>query len=185
MTFLHQRKTFQFFSQIYSNLVMLPGPGEAKLCNGGAGNSSTPCDSNNQLVWILRVQLAEALNLQDRNLVAKLYETLRCLSLFDSDGCRRLVRSLKEDYKNRSPYLSYLIRCRQGLLAALAHQERLLSRLRVERDVCSSYMISVVVRMFLEKKDADLAKFRRQFKETQAADEKTALMEVSFDYLSF
>ena len=97
---------------------MLPGPAEARLCNGG----STPSDSNNQLVWILRVQLAEALNLQDRNLVAKLYETLRCLSLFDSDGCRRLVRSLKEDYKNRSPYLSYLIRCRQGLLAALAHR---------------------------------------------------------------
>ena len=83
------------------------------MCNGGGSSrnsSNGGIDSGNQLVWMLRVQLAEALNLQDRSLVAKLYETLRCLSLFDTDGCRRLVRSLKEDYKARSPYLSYLIR---------------------------------------------------------------------------
>jgi hypothetical protein len=39
-----------------------------------------------------------------------------------------LNRSLREDYKRRSPYLSYLVRCRQGLLTTLAHQERILMR---------------------------------------------------------
>ena len=131
----------------------------------------------NELVWVLRVQLAEALNLQDRNLVAKLYETLRCLSLFDSEGCRKLVRSLRDDYRKRSPYLSYLIRCRQGLLATLAHQERLLSRFKVDKTVCSSYLVSVVVRLFLEKRDKQMSQFVAQFKQAVAADEKTALME--------
>ena len=79
------------------------------------------------------MQLAEAHNLQDRNLVAQLHETLRCLSLFDNEACRKLVRSLKEDYKRRSPYLAYLVKCRQGLLATLAHQRRLLQRMEADR----------------------------------------------------
>ena len=69
---------------------------------GGGGGGG------NQLVWMLRVQLAEALNLQDRNLVAKLYETMRCLETFDANGCRELVRALKEDYKVSQLELDYL-----------------------------------------------------------------------------
>merc|ERR1719510_1440979 len=45
-------------------------------------NNETP-SKDNDLIWFLRVQLAEALNLQDRNLVARLYETLRCVQAFD------------------------------------------------------------------------------------------------------
>ena len=80
--------------------------------------------ASNEIVALLRMQLAEAHNLGDRNMVAQLHETLRCLSLFDNEACRKLVRSLKEDYKRRSPYLAYLVKCRQGLLATLAHQKR-------------------------------------------------------------
>ena len=64
--------------------------------------------ATNEIVALLRMQLAEAHNLGDRNMVAQLHETLRCLSLFDNEACRKLVRSLKEDYKRRSPYLAYL-----------------------------------------------------------------------------
>lgn len=78
----------------------------------------------NELVAFLQLQLAEAINLQDRALIAHLHETLRCVRLFNDDGCRKLFKSLREDYQKRSPYIAYLIRCRQGLLSTLAHLDR-------------------------------------------------------------
>ena len=131
----------------------------------------------NDLVALLKVQLAEAHNLQDRNLVAQLHETLRCLSLFDNEGCRKLVRSLKEDYKRRSPYLAYLVKCRQGLLSTLAHQRRLLSRMEADRRVCSSHQLNVCSRLFLEKREKQILNFVNNFKDSKASDEKIALME--------
>ena len=134
--------------------------------------------ATNDLVALLRVQLAEAHNLQDRNLVAQLHETLRCLSLFDNEACRKLVRSLKEDYKRRSPYLAYLVKCRQGLLATLAHQRRLLSRMEADRRVCSAHQLNVCVRLFLERREKQMVNFVTNFREScSASDEKIALME--------
>lgn len=134
--------------------------------------------ATNDLVALLKVQLAEAHNLQDRNMVAQLHETLRCLSLFDNEACRKLVRSLKEDYKRRSPYLAYLVKCRQGLLATLAHQRRLLSRMEADRRVCSAHQLNVCIRLFLEKREKQMGNFVTTFREScPAADEKIALME--------
>ncbi|XP_044595609.1 GTPase-activating protein and VPS9 domain-containing protein 1 isoform X2 [Cotesia glomerata] len=84
----------------------------------------------NELIAFLQLQLAEAINLQDRSLIAHLHETLRCVRLFNDDGCRKLFQSLKDDYEKRSPYVAYLIRCRQGLLSTLAHLERRTSKMR-------------------------------------------------------
>ena len=143
-----------------------------------SSTSQRDLKANNDLVAFLKVQLAEAHNLQDRNLVAQLHETLRCLSLFDNEGCRKLVRSLKEDYKRRSPYMAYLVKCRQGLLATLAHQRRLLSRMEADRRVCSSHQLNVCSRFFLEKREKQMVTFVSNFKEScSASDEKIALME--------
>lgn len=134
--------------------------------------------ATNDLVALLKVQLAEAHNLQDRNLVAQLHETLRCLSLFDNEACRKLVRSLKEDYKRRSPYLAYLVKCRQGLLATLAHQRRLLQRMEADRRVCSAHQLNVCIRVFLERREKQMVNFVTNFREAcSASDEKIALME--------
>lgn len=43
----------------------------------------------------------------------------------------KLLESLEEDYKARTPYLAYLVNAHQGLLATHAHLERLVER--VER----------------------------------------------------
>lgn len=45
----------------------------------------------------------------------------------------RLLDALAEDYKKRSPYISYLVRSKQGLLATLSHLEQL--RKKIERYV--------------------------------------------------
>lgn len=39
-------------------------------------------------------------------------------------GRERLVRSLTEDYRSRSPYVAYLVRSRQGMLTTIAHLDK-------------------------------------------------------------
>jgi len=48
--------------------------------DGSAGNDT---NKDNELVLQLTVQLAEAINLQDRDLIAQLHETIRCVRQFD------------------------------------------------------------------------------------------------------
>jgi hypothetical protein len=64
--------TADFHSNInnYVSTTFLRGPGsEAK---------------DNDLVALLKIQLAEAINLQDKDLIAQLHETIRCLRQFDN-----------------------------------------------------------------------------------------------------
>ncbi|XP_048505942.1 GTPase-activating protein and VPS9 domain-containing protein 1 isoform X2 [Athalia rosae] len=131
----------------------------------------------NELVAFLQLQLAEAINLQDRALIAHLHETLRCVRLFNDDGCRKLFKSLRNDYQKRSPYIAYLIRCRQGLLSTLAHLDRLGERVKCDRDAVSSHLVSVCVRVFLEKREASLLRFCEEFKKLTLADEKQDMVD--------
>ncbi|XP_051165679.1 GTPase-activating protein and VPS9 domain-containing protein 1 isoform X2 [Leptopilina boulardi] len=131
----------------------------------------------NELVAFLQMQLAEAINLQDRALIAHLHETLRCVRLFNDDGCRKLFRSLKDDYRKRSPYIAYLVRCRQGLLSTVAHLDRLSKRVKCDRDAVNSHLVSVCVRVFLEKRETLLSRFCEEFKKLSLPDEKLELVE--------
>lgn len=59
--------------------------------------SSFPLD--NEIVCFLKVQLAEAINLQDKNQMAQIQETTRCVSRFDARTCRKLLAAIAEDYR--------------------------------------------------------------------------------------
>lgn len=149
-------------------------------------NTATATSSNteHELIVFLKLQLAEAINLQDRSLVAQLHETLRCVRLFDATGCSKLFKSLQEDYKVRSPYLSYLIQCRQSLLSVLAHLERLANRVEQDKAVCHRFLISVCVRLFLERREKELNEFVVEFQMLNVADEKADLLESFLHRLS-
>ena len=56
------------------------------------------------------------------------YLLRECLFVFRT---KKLLKTMREEYRCRSPYVAYLVRCRQGLLTSLALIERLL--VRVER----------------------------------------------------
>jgi len=129
-----------------------------------------------ELVSLLTVMLAQAINQQDRSAAAQLRETLRCLSQFDKDDCAKLVRSLKEEYRRRSPYIAYLVRSRQGLLVSLATLEKISNRMETEQRMCSKFLISVCVRLFLERRDEELQQLKAQFSATNLMDEKTELV---------
>merc|ERR1719234_2799124 len=129
-----------------------------------------------EVVGLLEVMLAQALNQQDRNAAAQLRETLRCLSLFDQEGCIKLVRSLLEEYRRRSPYIAYLVRSRQGLLSSLATLEKVALRLENEQRMSSKFLITVCVRLFLERREDELQQLKVQFSSTNVMDEKTELV---------
>ncbi|XP_071947896.1 GTPase-activating protein and VPS9 domain-containing protein 1-like isoform X2 [Antedon mediterranea] len=135
----------------------------------------------NELIAFLKVQLAEAINLQNKSLIAQLHETLRCVSNFDDETTKKLVSSLTEDYENRSPYISYLVISRKGLIASKSHLERLLERVERDKFVSNKYFTSVCVRLFLGRQEDAILKFIGDFKRLTVSDEKTDLVE---DFLS-
>ncbi|GAB1604956.1 GTPase-activating protein and VPS9 domain-containing protein 1-like isoform X2 [Argonauta hians] len=149
---------------------------------------SSPCDidglpgSDNmwketELVHILSVQLAEAINLRNKEMVAQLHEVIRCIKLFDNEGCKKLFKSLEEDYKGRTHYVAYLTRCKQGLLTSLYFLQGLLQRAQREKEICNNHLNNVCVQRFLESKDKLLSNFIAEFQKLTVSDEKEDLVE--------
>jgi DNA-binding GntR family transcriptional regulator len=92
--------------------------------------SSIDRRSSNYLLTFLRWQLYEAIALQDRDLQAQLHETLRSIQQFAEHECRQLVRSMIDDYRSRSIYITYLLKNTENLLNVNYHQDRLLVRIQ-------------------------------------------------------
>jgi len=131
---------------------------------------------NNEINGLLRIMLAQALNQQDRNQVAQLYETIRSVSNLDQESCAKLTRTLKDEYRRRSPYIAYLVKSRQSLLSSLQTIQRLTSRMETEQRMCSRFLISVCVRLFFERHESDLRELQNQFSSSTVMDEKTELV---------
>uniref|UniRef100_A0A667X240 GTPase-activating protein and VPS9 domain-containing protein 1 n=1 Tax=Myripristis murdjan TaxID=586833 RepID=A0A667X240_9TELE len=138
---------------------------------------------DNEIVCFLKVQLAEAINLQDKNQMAQIQETTRCVSRFDARTCRKLLAAIAEDYRKRAPYIAYLTRCRQGLQTSQAHLERLLQRVLRDKEVANRYFTTVCVRLLLEHMEAKMLEFIKAFQGCTAADDKTAAVEDFLRYL--
>jgi len=49
--------------------------------------------------------------------------------------------------------------------------------MEMDRRVCMAYLISVCIRIFLERRERELSEFVTEFKSASASDEKIALME--------
>uniref|UniRef100_A0A8C5DYQ1 GTPase-activating protein and VPS9 domain-containing protein 1 n=1 Tax=Gouania willdenowi TaxID=441366 RepID=A0A8C5DYQ1_GOUWI len=138
---------------------------------------------DNEIVCFLKVQLAEAINLQDKNQMAQIQETTRCVSRFDARTCRKLLAAIAEDYRKRAPYIAYLTRCRQGLQTSQAHLERLLQRVLRDKEVANRYFTTVCVRLLLEHMESKMLDFIKAFQVCTAADDKTAAVEDFLRYL--
>uniref|UniRef100_A0A6Q2ZAT9 GTPase-activating protein and VPS9 domain-containing protein 1 n=1 Tax=Esox lucius TaxID=8010 RepID=A0A6Q2ZAT9_ESOLU len=138
---------------------------------------------DNEIVCFLKVQLAEAINLQDKNQMAQIHETTRCVSRFDARTCRKLLAAIADDYRKRAPYIAYLTRCRQGLQTSQAHLERLLQRVLRDKEVANRYFTTVCVRLLLEHMEAKMLDFIKAFQGYTASDDKTAAVEDFLRYL--
>lgn len=138
---------------------------------------------DNEIVCFLKVQLAEAINLQDKNQMAQIQETMRCVGRLDPRTCRKLLSAIAEDYRKRAPYIAYLTRCRQGLQTSHAHLERLLQRVLRDKEVATWYFTAVCVRLLLEQMEFKMLDFIKAFQGFTAADDKTAAVEDFLRYL--
>ncbi|CAC5390983.1 GTPase-activating protein and VPS9 domain-containing protein 1 [Mytilus coruscus] len=138
---------------------------------------------NNELLLLLRSQLAEAINLQNKESIAQLHEAIRCIKMFDSKECKKLVNALKDEYQTRTAYISYLIRCQQGLLATQSYVQRLLSRVQRDKTVCNKHLVNVCVRLFIETKEGYVVNFIQDFQKLTVSDEKTDLVERFLQFL--
>uniref|UniRef100_A0A8C4IWV6 GTPase-activating protein and VPS9 domain-containing protein 1 n=1 Tax=Dicentrarchus labrax TaxID=13489 RepID=A0A8C4IWV6_DICLA len=138
---------------------------------------------DNEIVCFLKIQLAEAINLQDKNQMAQIQETTRCVSRFDARTCRKLLAAIAEDYRKRAPYIAYLTRCRQGLQTSQAHLERLLQRVLRDKEVANRYFTTVCVRLLLEHMESKMLDFIKAFQGCTASDDKTAAVEDFLRYL--
>ncbi|XP_041048942.1 GTPase-activating protein and VPS9 domain-containing protein 1 isoform X2 [Carcharodon carcharias] len=145
--------------------------------NGPPGGPDQGESEDNEIVCFLKVQLAEAINLQDKQLMAQIQETMRCVGRFDGRTCHKLLAAIAEDYRKRAPYIAYLTRCRQGLQTTQAHLERLLQRVLRDKEVANRYFTTVCVRLLLESREKHILEFIKDFQNLTAADDKTALVE--------
>ena len=102
---------------------------------------------------VLNIMLAKAINLQDRSGAAQIRETLRCISLLEKEDHGKLILRLREEHRARSPYIAYLVRSRQGLLANQATLDSLCKRMEIEQRMSSKFLITVCVRSDLSHDD--------------------------------
>ncbi|XP_036384720.1 GTPase-activating protein and VPS9 domain-containing protein 1-like [Megalops cyprinoides] len=160
--------------------VVLPLLAPASIRNGLPDHADP---EDNEIVCFLKVQLAEAINLQDKSQMAQIQETMRCVSRLDARTCRKLLTAIADDYRKRGPYIAYLTRCRQGLQTAQAHLERLLQRVLRDKEVANRYFTTVCVRLLLEHMESKMQDFIRAFQGCTAADDKTAAVEDFLRYL--
>ncbi|XP_064163125.1 GTPase-activating protein and VPS9 domain-containing protein 1-like isoform X1 [Anguilla rostrata] len=160
--------------------VVLPLLPHASTRNGLPDHAEP---EENEIVCFLKVQLAEAINLQDKNSIAQIQETTRCISRLDSRTCRKLLTAIADDYRKRAPYIAYLTRCRQGLQTSQAHLERMLQRVLRDKDVANRCFTAVCVRLFLQGMEAKMQGFIRAFQRCTASDDKTAAVEDFLRYL--
>lgn len=89
---------------------------------------------------------------------------------------------MREDYRQRSAYISYLIRSRQGLECTLAGLQTLLAHVKKDKNVSHGYLTTQCVLEFLQiirRKDNNLSleALVADFKELDVSDEKAALVE--------
>ncbi len=126
----------------------------------------------------LKTQLYEVIRLQDKEKEAQLYETLRCISIFNEIECHKLLRSLKKDYQKRIYYITYLTKSKQNLLHSLNMVDKLLQRSSSHQKLFTHHFATVITRLFLETKENEnqMYKFVTEFKQLQAIDEKFDLI---------
>ncbi len=86
---------------------------------------------------------------------------------------------MRDDYRRRSDFVSYLMRAKQGLLSTIQFLERSTVKSKHEGDTYSQYLINECIRIWLEDSGQInlVEEFVREFVSTNAIDEKIEILE--------
>jgi hypothetical protein len=139
---------------------------------------------DNYLVKYLKIQLSEAILVNDNEKEAYLNETIRCLNSLNQHQCHKLLDNIKLDYKKRAHYISYLAKSKQNLLNGIFYIEKLIFKLETQHKSLGNYLISLVIRNILESKENEINEFIQKFISLIAVDEKNHLFQNKLNNLT-
>lgn len=147
--------------------------------DGGYGGGGMDGGIDMALGNLLRVEMAGAVMRADQVTAAHVQDALRTVKGLGGDGARKVMRLMRDDYRRRSDYISYLMRAKQGLLSTIQFLERQTVRAKHEGDTYSHYLINECVRVWLEEKGQRgyVQQFKVEFVGAQGVDEKIELLE--------
>jgi len=151
------------------------------LSSGHVDTNPNPNGNSNYLLVFLRAQLYEAIAVQDRDLQAQLHETLRSVQQFAEHETKEILRSMIDDYRSRSVYITYLLKNVENLLNITSHQDRLLLRIQRDQELCKQHLIHYLAKIFLDGKEESLQKLLEKFSQSHIADEKLRCIEIFLD----
>lgn len=179
---------------VLSSISSVPGLSNFSIrAEDSLSGSNPPSTSKNHgnvekleseyIIEFLNVLLAESINGQNKALSAQIREVLRCLSIFDRKGIRKLLRTLKDEHRSRTAYLLYLQQSRLTLLQLRAYLQKLTNRLQREKLLIGECLTEVLVRFYLEKYENLIVQFMADFQSLKAQDERMDSVEKTLAFL--
>lgn len=132
--------------------------------------------SKKDLETFLQLEMAKAKHFKQWSTAAQISETLRCIKLLDLAHFYKLCDILQSDYCNRKVYTQYLMHSRQILLCSHSFLEELTEQVERESELCSSFLLSICVRLYLDRYNQIVQEFTAEFKRLTLVDEKHELL---------
>ncbi|CAJ0960717.1 unnamed protein product, partial [Mesorhabditis belari] len=129
-----------------------------------------------QLLRLLRVLLAEAINTREQVLSAHIREVIRVLNFFDDKGICKLLTILRDEHHERTAYVVYLRESRLTLLRLLTQIQRLDQRVKKEQTLTRECVVEFLIKFFLDNHGHSHTKLFDAFKQLQVQDERTDLL---------
>lgn len=126
---------------------------------------------------LLQLLLAEAKYMQNLTHSIGIQEALRYLNNFDELLFNKMMQELKEDYQRRSPYIAYLVKCKQNLISAIQHFQTIKCYLDQDKNTINNCLITFYVRKFFMQNMHEIDNFVNKFKQLVLADEKANLID--------
>ncbi|CAJ0946956.1 unnamed protein product, partial [Mesorhabditis belari] len=167
---------------VLSNIGTLPSPVLFSRREGLV--AAEPLSERLQLLRLLRVLLAEAINTREQVLSAHIREVIRVLAFFDDKGIRKLLRILRDEHRKRTSYVLYLQQSRLTLLRLLTHIGRLDQRVNKERTLIRECVVEFLVRFYLDNHDHTQKRLLSEFSQLQLQDERTDLLHKTLKAMS-
>jgi hypothetical protein len=127
---------------------------------------------DNYLLLYLKIQLYEAISIQDGDKQSNLDETIRCIELFSEQECLKLIRSLKADHRRRFYYVAYLTKSKKSLLYSIHLIDKLIQRVDSQQKLISYHLTVEITRSYLNLKETQTQGFIQKFRALEIIDEK-------------
>ena len=129
------------------------------------------------LLEVLKAELAEAVALDKNAVQAQLQASVRSLTTLPAAalgaGGRNILAQMHRQYRERQPYISYLVATRQSLIISREQIQKSIAHLEQSISVCTKFFSMTRVRRFLDSRMSAVNEFVESFIAIDLLDEKS------------